>query len=201
MSISAFVLRGFYILAAFVLCTLFLSHPAAADEIYSVTFAGTGTCVAGTCSGSTVTGTYLWDVTTNSPASSGTWSFDTPIGDFSGVGGPTAEPSGDVIGDQSGFNLLDFISGGVTDGIQLGFSGDTSFDGTLAATDGLGNVLSVAATLPDASNVFDLTSGTAIGTLVTTPEPSAVLLLGLGLTALFVVRRKRFAAEPRTTRS
>lgn len=197
MSIPAFVRRASYILAALVLCAFFVPRPAAADEIYSVTFAGTGTCATGTCNGSSVTGTYLWDVTTNSPASSGTWSFDTPIGDFSGIGGPSAEPSGDVTGDQSGFNLLDFISGSVTDGIQLGFSGNSSFDGTLAPTDGLGNVLSVAATLPDASNIFDLTSGTAVGTLVTTPEPSALFLLGLGFLALYIIRRKHFAAESR----
>jgi hypothetical protein len=201
MSIPAFVRRTSYVLGAFVLWMLFMPRPAVADQIYFVTFSGTGTCATGTCTGSTVTGSYFWDATTNSPASTGTWSFDTPIGDFSGVGGPTAEPSGDVIGDQSGFNLLDFITGGVTDGIQLGFSGDSSFDGTLAATDGLGNVLSVAATLPGASNVFDLTSGNAVGALVSTPEPSALFLLGLGLVALFVIRRKHFAGSQRPLQS
>jgi hypothetical protein len=202
MFVPAFLRRALYILAAFVLCTLSMPRNAAADQIYSVSVTGTGSCAAGACTGSTITGTYLWDITTDSPASSGTWSFDTPIGDFSGAGGASAEPSSDVIGDQSGFNLLDFITTGDTAGIQLGFSGNSSFDGSLVALDGFGNVLSVAATLPDVSNnVFDITSGTAVGTLVTTPEPSAAPLLGLGLLALFIIRRKRSASEARPVQS
>ena len=201
MSFPASVRRSLYIVAAFVLCALFVPRPATADQIYSVTFTGTGTCASGTCNGSTVTGTYFWDVTTNSPASSGTWSFDTPIGDFSGVGGYPAEPSGEVIGDQSGFNLLDFIAGNGTAGIQLGFSGATSFDGSVVPTDDLGNLLSLVINLPNVTNSFDITSGTAIGSLVSTPEPSALLLLAVGLFGLFIIRRRHSGAQPRSAQS
>lgn len=199
MSIPAFIRRAIYLLAAIVLCFVFTPGRAAADQIYDVTFSGTGTCAAGTCNGSTVTGTYVWDMTTDSPV--GNWSFDTPVGDFSGVGGPMAEPSQDVTTPkqfQSGFNLLLFVNSDSTLGIQLGFSGADGFDGTLAPTDGSGDILSIAASLPGGANSFDLTSGTAIGTLVSsTPEPSALLLLGLGFTAFFIIRRRNFNAVSR----
>lgn len=201
MSIPAPLRRTLYVIAAFLLCLLVTAHPSAADQIYSVTFTGSGTCASGTCNGTAVTGSYLWDATTNAPG--GNWSFDTPIGDFSGVGGYPAEPSVDVkypTQYQSGFNLLDFVSS--TDGIQLGFSGNGAFDGSLAATDGIGDILSLALNLPSDSNVFDITSGNAVGTLVSsTPEPSALLLLGLGLATFLMIRRKRGAPATQSARS
>jgi PEP-CTERM motif len=35
----------------------------------------------------------------------------------------------------------------------------------------------------------------AVGAVVTAPEPSSILLMGLGLTALFAVGRKRLASN------
>ncbi|MGH9737817.1 MAG: PEP-CTERM sorting domain-containing protein [Candidatus Acidiferrales bacterium] len=194
---------------AALVCALFVSRPAAADDV-TVNFTGTGTCVAGPCSGSTVTGTYTIDTT-----GAVTWSFNTPIGLISG-----SDPSfdGDIIESSedagypagSDFSVLDFESlnnesaGDPNFNLQLAFSGSGAFDGALFTTpeyNSSDEVIEDPSAAFEFGNPleFDLTSGSA--TPVATPEPSSIVLLGLGLFGLVVLRRRRSTARTRLARS
>jgi PEP-CTERM motif len=207
MSSPALLRRAVYMLAAVAFCILFLPRPAAADntDIVSVTFSGTSCMVSGsTCTGSdAVSGTYSIDEDTDSVV--GPWSFTTPLGTISGTGGgPPA--SSTTQGFPAGSNLFDFMafSGNTAvSGVQLDFDG---FDGTLITGPDTTKYLPNIAAYPpslfenfETGETFDFLSGSA--SVVATPEPSSIALLGLGLFGLFILRRKRTSDRLRAAQS
>ncbi|MGA9884393.1 MAG: PEP-CTERM sorting domain-containing protein [Candidatus Acidiferrales bacterium] len=203
-SLKSYMPRTFYFLAAVALLVLFAPRPAAADDVYNVDFTGIASCASASCSGATITGTYEYDTTSNLLV--GPWSFNTPVGVVSGTGGDSVATS-DNGGYEAGFSLLDFVTSDGSEGMELAFSGYPSFDGTLIGTNQPNSIdmvdedPSVAVNFNDDVVDFTVTSGSAVGTLVATPEPSSLGLLGLGLFGLFILRRRRSASRLRLSQS
>lgn len=212
--------RVTYLLAAVAFCFLFLPRPAAADSTtaYEVTFSGCTTSV--NCSTPDVTGSYEWNTATNSVGSwSFTWLNSGVPESFSGNCTPlpaayctnTAAPYYSTA--DGNFGLLDFVDSGDGLGLQLAFSGQNGFDGTLLTS----ALISSANCTPSAANnqcvtdpsmvgflngsMLDLLSGSTTAVPIATPEPSSIVLLGLGLVGLFIVRRKRSARRFRLVQS
>lgn len=188
------------VIAAGVLCLLICSGMASADsaDVVTLDFVGSGICALGTCgTGTTVVGTYSFDPDTSSVV--GPWSFSTPFGDISstdpgayaGLGESESIPPDPVFHDSppGGYDLLYFGDG--RDDVQLGFADPNDYFGSITPSVQSGPVTFIFSDalelngtgLPD---IFDITSGTA----TPTPEPSSLILLGIGLLGLPVLRRR-----------
>ena len=205
MSSPRLIRRAVYTLAAAAFCLMFLPRPAAADgtDIVTIAFSGTSCLVSGsTCTGSdVVTGTYNVNDVTNTVV--GSWSFSTPDGTIIGSLDDPAAPSSSQ-GFPAGSNLFDFETSNSEYAIQLDFSG---LDGALlTGPDTTEYVGQGIAPYPPSlwidlqtGQTFDFLSGSA--SVVATPEPSSIALLGIGLFGLFILRRKRSFSRFRTAQS
>lgn len=181
-------------------CLLTLPRTAAADDADVVTLNFTGTVSCGASCTDPITGTYSFDPDTDSII--GPWSFSSALGSFSST---DADPfvGTDTSADQSfagNFQLLDFASGDMA--LQLAFNGSNGFDGTMITS---ASVVPTGTADPsmlanvDTGATFDILSGST--TVVATPEPSSILLLGLGIFGCAILRRKRSLGRLRLVQS
>jgi hypothetical protein len=83
-----------------------------------------------------------------------------------------------------GFTVTDLFIGGPGNCMN---NGDENPAGFCSGSLDPGDQITVQGIFPDGTG--------AVGAVVTAPEPSSILLMGLGLTALFAVGRKRLASN------
>jgi hypothetical protein len=186
--------------AALMLCVLMIPRSASADDADVVTLSFTGSLSCGTSCADPITGTYSFDPDTDSIV--GPWSFSSVLGSVSSTGGGAfagTETSADQ-GFAGTFQLLDFVSG--TSGLQLAFSGANGFDGLLVTNALIPGPTVFTGTYADPSmfangdteSVFDVSSGFT-SVVTATPEPSSILLLGLGFAGLLALGWRKFPAH------
>ncbi|MGC1105763.1 MAG: PEP-CTERM sorting domain-containing protein [Candidatus Acidiferrales bacterium] len=189
----------FTALASF--CLFVWARPAAARPAYIVTlsFAGNAVCEVAynPCPSDfgPVTGTFSVD--SGSDTIVGAWSFSTPFGTIS-----SSQPvEGANMFVAAGLDILDFasISNNVLTFMELDFAqtaipGEGSFVSSSTTTFYFSSLVQAPPTLSTLFDFYDVTSGAdSVVSVVTTPEPSTLLLLGTGLLGLFPVIRSRFA--------
>jgi PEP-CTERM motif len=188
--------RRMALLAAVVFCVFMIPRSASADDADVVTLSFSGTISCGASCADPITGTYSFDPDTDSIV--GPWSFNSALGSVSSSGiSPfvgTEASSGQGFGGT--FQLLDFVSG--DSGLQLAFNGADGFDGSvitsaLVTLTGTNSDPSMFAN-EDTGFLTDILSGSTT-VISNTPEPSSILLLGLGIAGLLGVCWRRSLAR------
>jgi hypothetical protein len=172
------------------LLPMFLAGPAKADQIENLVFTGTATCEDSFCSSfgsGPLTGTYSLDVTTQTIV--GAWSFSTPFGVISSTAAGSftevVDRFGDVNPEFGIYNISTFA-----DFVQFYFpSTDPQEIGALATNLNSDACLNIPSFMGGCNPGYLVTGTTALA--VATPEPSSLLLLGLGMLGVLGLGVKR----------
>jgi hypothetical protein len=171
---------------------MFLAGPAKADEIENLVFTGTATCEDSFCSSfgsGPLTGTYILDVTTQTIV--GAWSFSTPFGVISSTAASSFAEVVDRFGDvNSGFGIQ---TSTFSDFVQFYFpSTDPQEIGALATNLNSDACLNIPSFMGGCNPGYLVTGTTALAVATAaTPEPSSLLLLGVGMLGVLGLGVKR----------
>jgi len=184
---------------------VFLTAAAKADLIETVAFTGTATCQAPypECSSfptGPLTGTYNLDVTTQTIF--GPWSFSTPFGSFSWTDTGASAAISDQLGDIVPSFQVQTQTPLFLEAVAFLFPGT---DPQLLGGLDTGNIVPsyACANIPGGSGgnaacdpAYVVTGSNSLVSSTTTPEPSSVILLGIGILCLLVLSRRRLTRRP-----
>lgn len=171
----------------FLFLILCLSGAAKADTIEDLVFTGNAQCADTRCvsiGSGTLTGTYTFDVTTQSVV--GSWSFLTPFGAISSSEAGAFPLVKVYNGDE--YVAFQVVTGNFYDFVQFFFpTGDAQQLGALATDIGSSACLN----LPGMKSCDPDYSVTGSTTIAPTPEPSSLILLTSGLLGIVGTRKYR----------
>jgi hypothetical protein len=172
---------------ALMICVVSSSRADSAD-IENLVFTGTATCEDPSCAGfgnGPLTGTYSLDVDTQTIV--GPWSFFTPFGVISSTDAGASAGIFNPSGDYESVFAEDTSSPAFFEFVHLWFPGTDPQE--IGALDPLGSS-NACYNLPGTESCtpgYDVTGSTALAA----PEPSSLMLLGVGMLGLLGVSLKR----------
>ncbi len=189
-------------------CLLLMVFPTAAakaDLIETLAFTGTATCQAPYPDCSTyptgpLTGTYSVDVDTQTIV--GAWSFSTPFASFSSSDTGAVAGIHDQLGDIIAGFTIETLTPLFLEGVTFLFPGS---DPQLLGGLDTGNIVPsfACANFPGGSGgnaacdpAYVVTGSNSLVSSTTTPEPSSLSLLGIGILSLLVLSRRRPTRRP-----